>query len=85
LAYLGGFFSGEGCFGLSGLQIDVLRAFAEELPDGKLTCTAFAHAREGRPEWPTRNTLALAFGTWEQALAAAGLASRASAWRSARA
>ena len=65
--------------------IDVLRAFADELPDGKLTCTAYGHARERHPEWPTRNTLALAFGSWEQALAAAGLGARASAWRSARA
>jgi LAGLIDADG endonuclease len=64
--------------------IGVLRAFARELPDAKLTCTAYARARAGHPEWPTRNTLTLAFGTWEQALAAAGLGSRASAWRRAR-
>ena len=64
--------------------IDVLRAFADEVVDGKLTCTAYAQARAGHPDWPTRNTLALAFGSWEQALAAAGLSSRASAWRRAR-
>jgi hypothetical protein len=61
--------------------IDVLRAFAGEVPDGRLTCTAYAHARASHPEWPTRNTLALAFGNWEQALAAAGLGDRASPWR----
>ena len=64
--------------------IGVLRAFAGELPDAKLTCTAYARARAGHPEWPTRNTLTLAFGTRERALAAAGLGSRASAWRRAR-
>src|SRR4051812_9937344 len=61
--------------------IDVLRAFAGEVPDGRLTCTAYAHVRASHPEWPTRNTLALAFGNWEQALAAAGLGDRASPWR----
>jgi hypothetical protein len=65
--------------------IDVLRAFAHEVPDGSLTCSAYAHARAGHPEWPTRNTLALAFGTWEQALEAAGLGARASSWRRDRA
>lgn len=65
--------------------IDVLRAFADELPDGRLTCTAYTHARAGHPEWPTRNTLALAFGTWEHALGAAGLGARASSWRRDRA
>jgi len=62
----------------------VLRAFADELPEGKLTCTAYAAARAGHPEWPTRNTVAMAFGSWERALAAAGLTSRASEWRRAR-
>ena len=65
--------------------IDVLRAFADEVPDGRLTCTAYAHARASHPEWPTRNTLALAFGSWEQALGAAGLGARASSWRHDRA
>ena len=53
-------------------------------PDGRLTCTAYARARAGHPEWPTRNTLTTAFGSWERALAAAGLGSRASPWRRAR-
>jgi hypothetical protein len=61
--------------------IDVLRAFADEVPDGRLTCTAYTLARASHPEWPTRNTLAVAFGTWEQALGAAGLGARASPWR----
>ena len=64
--------------------VGVLRAFAEEVPDGRLTCTAYARARGGHPEWPTRNTLTTAFGSWERALAAAGLGSRASPWRRAR-
>jgi hypothetical protein len=41
--------------------IGVLRAFADELPDGKLTCTAYAQARARHAQWPTRNTLAGAF------------------------
>jgi hypothetical protein len=61
--------------------LEVLRTFAGEVPDGRLTCTAYAHARASHPEWPTRNTLALAFGTWQQALDAAGLGARASSWR----
>jgi hypothetical protein len=65
--------------------IDVLRAFAEEVSDGRLTCTAYTHARASHPEWPTRNTLAQAFGSWEQALGAAGLGARASSWRRDRA
>jgi hypothetical protein len=65
--------------------LDVLRAFAGEVPDGRLTCTAYAHARASHPEWPTRNTLSLAFGSWEQALGAAGLGARASSWRRRRA
>jgi hypothetical protein len=65
--------------------VDILRAFADEVPDGRLTCTAYTHARASHPEWPTRNTLALAFGTWEQALVAAGLGARASPWRRDRA
>jgi hypothetical protein len=65
--------------------IDVLGAFADEVPDGRLTCTAYTHARASHPEWPTRNTLALAFETWEQALETAGLGARASPWRRDRA
>ena len=65
--------------------VDVLRTFADETPEATLTCTAYARARAGHPEWPTRNTLTAAFGSWEKALAAAGLGARAGAWRRARA
>ena len=58
--------------------VAVLGAFAAEEPVGKLTATAYARAREGHPEWPTRNTIALAFGGWARALEAAGLGSRVS-------
>jgi LAGLIDADG endonuclease len=61
--------------------IDVLRAFADEVPGGRLTCTGYTHARARHPTWPTRNTLAVAFGSWQRALAAAGLGARASPWR----
>lgn len=53
--------------------VDVLRACAGELSGARLTCTAYARTREGHPEWPTRNTIALAFGSWKGALEAAGL------------
>ena len=64
--------------------IEVLQAFADEWPDAPLTCTAYGQVRTGHPEWPTRNTVTMAFGTWEKALAAAGLGARASEWRRAR-
>jgi hypothetical protein len=57
--------------------VAVLRALATEEPVGKLTATAYERARERHPEWPTRNTIAAAFGGWARALEAAGLASRA--------
>jgi hypothetical protein len=65
--------------------IDVLRAFADEVPAGRLTCTAYTLARASHPEWPTRNTLTVAFGTWQQALGAAGVGARASSWQRDRA
>jgi MarR family transcriptional regulator, transcriptional regulator for hemolysin len=52
---------------------DILRAFAAEMPGVAPTCTAYARAREEHPEWPTRNTITLAFGSWGAALRAAGL------------
>jgi hypothetical protein len=54
--------------------IAVLQTFAAEVTDGALTCSAYARARSRHPEWPTRNTIALAFGSWADALRAAGLA-----------
>ena len=58
--------------------LQVLHAFAAEAPEGKLTATTYARARERHPEWPTRNTLAAVFDGWARALEAAGLGSRAS-------
>jgi LAGLIDADG endonuclease len=63
---------------------DVLRAFAAEVTDGPLTCSAYDEARKGHPDWPTRNTIALAFRTWDAGLRAVGLGSRASSWARAR-
>jgi LAGLIDADG DNA endonuclease family protein len=62
----------------------VLRTFAAEVIDRPLTCSAYAEARKRHPEWPTRNTIALAFGTWDAGLRAVGLGSRASSWARAR-
>jgi LAGLIDADG endonuclease len=56
--------------------LQVLQAFAAEAPEGELTATTYARARERHPEWPTRNTIAAAFGGWARALEAAGLGSR---------
>jgi hypothetical protein len=64
--------------GVSGQDafVPVLRALATEEPVGKLTATAYERARERHPDWPTRNTIAAAFGGWARALEAAGLGSR---------
>lgn len=53
---------------------EVLRAFADEAADGLLSTNAYKRARERHPDWPTRNTIARAFGSWAQALRAAELA-----------
>lgn len=53
--------------------IAVLREFANEATDGRLSTNAYKRARERHPEWPTRNTIARAFGSWSAALGAAGL------------
>jgi hypothetical protein len=58
--------------------LQVLQAFAAEAPEGNLTATKYARARERHPEWPTRNTIAAAFDGWARALEEAGLGSRAS-------
>jgi hypothetical protein len=47
--------------------------------DGPLTCTAYDRLRRQQPRWPTRNTIALAFGSWAEAVRAAGLEERLSA------
>jgi hypothetical protein len=59
-------------------HIQLLRTFAAESAEGNLTASAYARARESHPEWPTRNTIAAAFGGWASALEAAGLGSRVS-------
>ena len=41
---------------------------------GPLSCTRYTAARA--PDWPTRNTVARAFGSWDAALRAAGLEDR---------
>jgi hypothetical protein len=55
--------------------VDILTTWASEL-DGPLACTAYDTARAGRPHWPRRDTISLAFGSWAAALDAAGLGDR---------
>jgi hypothetical protein len=57
-------------------QIDVLRSWAASV-DGPLTCTAYEIARKLHRQWPKRDTIALAFGGWYEALRSAGLEHRA--------
>jgi hypothetical protein len=57
-------------------HIDVLRAWAASV-DGRLSCMAYEAARGVHRHWPKRDTIALAFGGWYEALRAAGLADRA--------
>jgi hypothetical protein len=57
--------------------LEVLRSWANRV-DGPLSVLGYAAMRLDRnPEWPTRNTIAEAFGGWYEALGCAGLASRA--------
>jgi hypothetical protein len=58
----------------NGVWIALLREWAEEEP-GPLSAETYQRAR--RAGWPSRNTLAARFGSWYDALDAAGLASRA--------
>ena len=57
-------------------HIDVLRTWAASV-DGRLTCSAYEAARGVHRHWPKRDTIALAFGGWYEALRSAGLADRA--------
>jgi hypothetical protein len=59
-----------------GAYLEVLREWAGSV-EGTLSCGAYAEARAQHPDWPTRNTIAEAFGTWHNALRSAGLAGRA--------
>ena len=49
---------------------------AARVIDGPLTGPTYSTARAANPEWPTRNTIAAAFGTWAGALEASGLDER---------
>jgi hypothetical protein len=71
---------GEARHAARNAHIQVLRAFAAEGVQDALTATAYMRARETHPEWPHRNTIALAFGGWARALDAAGLGSRVTDW-----
>jgi hypothetical protein len=54
--------------------LDVLRAWAADTP-GSLSCTRYTADRQ--PGWPTRSTITRRLGSWDAALAAAGLSDRA--------
>jgi hypothetical protein len=55
----------------------VLRSWAQTEP-GELSVTRYIAARKANGgTWPTRNTVTRRFGSWQAALAAAGLADRA--------
>jgi hypothetical protein len=57
--------------------VAVLRAWAAEA-EGPLSCSSYADARRTRhPEWPQRETISRAFGTWYYALRCAGLQDQA--------
>jgi hypothetical protein len=43
---------------------------------GPLTVTAYSAWRSANPQWPNRDTITRAFGSWSEALAAAGLRGR---------
>ncbi len=64
--------------------LEVLREWADSV-DGPLSCGAYASVRRGEhPDWPKRETIAEAFGSWYDALGAAGLAARAARPRPSR-
>ena len=63
--------------------LEVLKQWAVSV-DGRLSCGAYAAARGDHPAWPTRNTIAEAFGSWHDALRSAGLAARAARPRPSR-
>jgi hypothetical protein len=61
----------------SNAYLEILRT-AAKMTNGQLTSTAYHRARLAHPDWPTRNTIAAAFGSWAAALGSAGLAHRCS-------
>ena len=57
--------------------LDVLRQWADSV-DGPLSCGLYSSVRRSEhPDWPKRETIAEAFGSWYGALRSAGLAARA--------
>jgi len=57
--------------------LDVLRQWAGSV-DGPLSSGAYSSVRrDEHPDWPKRETIATAFGSWYEALRSAGLAARA--------
>lgn len=73
----------DGSSAARGAYIHVLRRWAGSV-NGPLSCSAYAAARAEHPDWPTRTTIAQAFGTWHDALRSAGLAARAARLRPTR-
>jgi hypothetical protein len=64
--------------------LEVLRRWAESA-EGPLSCGAYASVRRSEhPDWPKRETIAEAFGSWYDALRSAGLAARAARPRPSR-
>lgn len=64
--------------------LQVLRQWADSV-DGSLSCGTYSSVRRSEhPEWPKRETIAEAFGSWYDALRSAGLAARAARPRPAR-
>ena len=64
--------------------LDVLRQWADSV-DGPLSCTAYSSVRRSEhPDWPKRETISEAFGSWYGALRSAGLAARAARRRPTR-
>jgi hypothetical protein len=59
-------------------SLAALIAWSEEF-GGRLACMAYETWRRRHPGSPTRNTIVRHFGTWYEALAAAGLEARAAA------
>jgi hypothetical protein len=49
---------------------------AASATSGHVTVTAYSHQRREHPDWPNRDTITRVFGTWSEALSAAGLAAR---------